>query len=620
MDVYELLNDLSIQDDFYVEDGDVIMVPSLGNVVTLEGAVRRPLKYELIKGEGVKELLEYAGGFAENAFKKKIQIQRFENDDQEIIDIDWREYERSGRNFELFKGDIIIVEGIESEFQNFVEVIGAVKKEGVFQRTPNMRISDLVFKAGLKADASTDVVYLSRTNDDGTLSYEKLNLSNILQDKTVAQNVLLKNKDKIEIWSQERFADAAEISVEGAVRYSGKFPYDQSRSIKLRDAIILAGGLRRDASNYAIIHRNDPLNPKIKEYETIANLNDIIEDPSNESNVILNPFDSLVVESQNTFLEESMVRIEGAVNKPGAYQYGIGMTIKDLLILAGGFKMAASTNNIEISRVVIEDNKPTQTRVANLEIDRSFNVLSKGAADGEYFLEPFDNIAVRYIKDFEMQKRVFLKGEVQNPGPYAISEENERISTIIKRAGGLTNEAFPSGATLIRSDGEIGSIVIKLDEILNSTTSEFNFVVKNGDEIFIPKISEFVTIKGATKVREVVSSEAIDDGNEITVPFHPGKDAMFYINNFAGGLNEDADKEKIFVKHANGELKKPRSGFFRKKYPKVQQGSTITVGYRSEEQDEDDKNADVDWTKVLGDSVGQAMSILTLILLINRLE
>jgi hypothetical protein len=184
----------------------------------------------------------------------------------------------------------------------------------------------------------------------------------------------------------------------------------------------------------------------------------------------------------------------------------------------------------------------------------------------------------------------------------------------------MTEEAFPAGATLIRSEEEVGSIVIKLDEILSDPTSEFNFIVKNGDEIFIPKISEFVTIKGATRVREVVAANAIEEGNAIRVPYHKNKDALFYINEFAGGLDEIADKKKIFVRHANGEIKKPATGIFRKRYPKVLQGSTITVGYKSEDKQEEEKKTDVDWTQLLGDSVSQAMSILTLILLISRLD
>ena len=317
------------------------------------------------------------------------------------------------------------------------------------------------------------------------------------------------------------------------------------------------------------------MNPKIKYYKTIENLDAIFESEGLDENFILNPFDSLVVKSKNTFLEESFVRIEGAVNDPGEFQYGEGMTIKDLMTLAGGFKLAASTNNIEISRVIIKNNEPTRTVVANLEMDRNFNV--KNNSDSEYVLEPFDNIAVRFIKEFQLQKRVFLEGEVLYPGPYAISKENEKILSILQRAGGLTDEAFPSGATLVRDDQDYGSVVIKLEEIIRNPDSEFNFYVKNGDRISVPKIKEFVTIKGATRAKEAVGLDKINEGNAIHVPYHKNKDAMFYINEYAGGLHDNADRQKIFVEHANGEIKRPKTGFLIRKFPKVYQGSILSL-------------------------------------------
>ena len=543
---------------------------------------------------------------------------RFIDDQTTIIDVDYREYENSNKEFELFHGDIVTIGEIEKEAENVVEILGEVYKPGVYQKSIGMRISDLISKAGITPKSSTNVVFLTRTNTDGKIEYRKLDLSKILESNSHPDNLTLNNNDKLEIWEKSRFTDEVDIAIDGAVRFPGKFSYDAGKSIRVKDAILLAGGLRRDASNYAIIHTNDPLNPKNKYYKTIDNLDVIFESDSIESNYVLSPFDSLVIKSKNTFLEESFVRIEGAVNTPGEYQYGEDMTIKDLMTLAGGFKMAASTNNIEISRVIIRNNQPTRTTVANLEMDRKFNVLSN--SNGEYKLEPYDNIAVRYIKEFQLQRRVFMEGEVEFPGPYAISMDNEQILSIIKRAGGLTDEAFPAGATLIRDDQGYGSVVIKLEEIIKNPDSEFNFYVKNGDRIFVPKIKEFVTIRGATRAREVVGENSINDGNVIHVPYHKGKDAMFYINEYAGGLHENADRQKIFVEHANGEIKRPKNGFLLKRFPKVYQGSVISVGFKSLEKNVEENKEEVDWTKVLGDSVAQAMSILTLILLITRLD
>lgn len=615
LDIYAFMRNPSISKDYYLEENDIILVPVSEKIVSIEGAIRRPLKYELLEREGLKELLDYAGGFTENAYLKKIQIQRYENDVQKIVDVDWRT--EKNRTIELLHGDVIIVEEVEREFDNYVEVIGEVSKPGLYERRTNMRISDLLEQVGITEQSNTEVVFLERRNPDGTSDFRKLNLDNILKNPKSQDDILLKDMDKFEIWAKGRFNDEINVAIDGAVRFPGVFPFDNSRSVKVKDAILLAGGLRRDASNYAIIHRNDPLNPKAKYYKTVPDLEQIFEDPSDETNFALSPFDSLVVKSRNTFLEESFVRIEGAVNTPGEYQHGENMTIKDLMVLAGGFKMAASTNNIEISRVIIKNNQPTRTVVANLELDRNFNVID---GSGDYYLEPYDNIAVRFIKDFQLQKRVFLEGEVHYPGPYAIAKENEKVLSIIERAGGLTDEAFPAGATLVREEQDYGSVVIKLEEIINNPTSEFNFHVKNGDKIQVPKIKEFVTIKGATKAREVVSEESINEGNAIHVPFHKGKDAMFYINEYAGGLHEKADKSKIFVEHANGEIKRPRNGFLSKRYPKVYQGSVISVGFKSFETNEKEKKTEVDWTKVLGDSVAQAMSILTLIVLVSRLN
>ena len=618
MDIYAFMRNPSISTDFYLEDNDIILVPVAEKIVSIEGAIRRPMKYELVDKEGIRELLSFSGGFADNAFQKKIQIHRFVDDQSTIIDIDWRDYEAKNKNFELLHGDVVRVEVIDKEARNFVEVLGEVAQPGVFERSSNMKVYDLIRKAGLTELSKIDLIYLTRTNFDGSTEYVKLDLEAIMKMPSSPDNLLLQDKDKLEVWALDRFTDEVEIAIDGAVRLPGKFPYDRSAMIRVRDAITLAGGLRRDASNYAVIHRNDPLDPKVKYYKTIDNLDAIFESENVETNYILSPFDSLVVKSKNTFLEESFVRIEGAVNNPGEFQYGQGMNIKDLMTMAGGFKLAASTNNIEISRVIIKNNEPTRTIVANLEMDRNFNVVNKSEAT--YTLEPFDNIAVRYIKEFQLQKRVFLEGEVLYPGPYAISKENERILSILERAGGLTDEAFPSGATLIRDDQDYGSVVIKLEEIIKNPDSQFNFLVKNGDRISVPKIKEFVTIKGATRAKEAVGLGKINEGNAIHVPFHKGKDAMFYINEYAGGLHDNADKQKIFVEHANGEIKRPRSGFLIKKFPKVYRGSVITVGYKSLEKNNEEIKENVDWTKVLGDSVAQAMSILTLILLIGRID
>jgi len=173
---------------------------------------------------------------------------------------------------------------------------------------------------------------------------------------------------------------------------------------------------------------------------------------------------------------------------------------------------------------------------------------------------------------------------------------------------------------LIRTNKNMGSIIIKLDDILRNPQSEFNIVLKDGDEITIPKISEFVTIKGATRVKEVSLDSNVAEFNLIRVPYFENKNAYYYIDQFAGGFDDNADKAKVFVEYANGEIKHSKMGLFKRRYPKVKKGSVITVGYKAPEELVEDENSKTDWTKVLTDSVGQALSILTLILLIQKVD
>ncbi len=611
VDVYKYMADPAYNDQITLDDGDIILVPVSEKVVTIEGAIQRPTKYELLDSEGLVDLIEYAGGPRNDAYLKNIRIQRYENDKKIIADVNYRQLLETKTNFKLFNGDVIFIDTISTSVINFVEVQGEVETPGVFERSNGMRVSDVIAQAGLKSGSRTDIAFVRHENADGTKSFEKISIDDIINNRGSEQDLILSDKDVITIWAKERFVDEANIKIDGAVRYPDEFPYDVSKKVRINEAIILAGGLRRDASNFASIHRKDPLNPKIVEYITLTNLDEVLDNPNSEENILLNPFDSIYFYSENTFLESSWVTIYGAVNSPGTFQYGKNMELKDLMVLSGGFKLSAATNNVEISRVLIENNKNTNVVVDKLVINRDLSI--DGYPDG-YPLQPFDKVSVRYVPEFELQESVVLNGEVQFPGSYSIIDENEKISSIINRAGGLTDEAFPEGASLYRAEDDLGAIVIKLND------DKFDFIVRGGDTINIPKSRQFVTIKGATNAKEVLSGESINAGNEIHVPYHKGKSARYYINHYAGGFNKNANRRSLVVKHPNGEVKRiQRYGFFQK-YPEVNEGSIISIAYKTSEENDNESEERLNWTEILSDSVGQAMSILTLLLLVSRLD
>jgi len=615
MDIYKYMNDPNYSNELYIDDNDIILIPVASKVVQILGAIKRPMKYELLDNEGIIELVNYAGGENFNALLKTIRIQRSENDQMVVTNVDLRKIRNSNKNFTLRNGDIISIDTISTNASNYVEVQGAVKNPGLFERTGNMKVSDILTEAGLKPESRTDIAFVKRKNLDGSYEFEELNINDILENPSSNSNIVLRDEDILTVWGKDRFTDESVIQIDGAVRYPDEFPYDVSKKVKLREAVILAGGLRRDASNYGTIYRKDPLNPKVIEYVTLTDMQSIIDNPLSEQNIELTPFDSIYIYSDNTFIEESFVSIYGAVNNPGTFQYGKEMNIEDLIVLAGGFKLSAATNNVEVSRVIIKDNEPTNVVIAKLELDRN-DYKPKGFNEG-YTLSPFDKVAVRYVPEFELQESIILEGEVKSPGAYAIVGENEKISSIIKRAGGLTNEAFPEGASLQRAEDDYGAIVVKLNDIFKNPNSKFDFIVRGGDTITIPKRRQFVTIAGATNVWEVLSSESINQGNEIHVPYHDGKNALFYINQYAGGFNDNANKRSLVVKHPNGEVKRIQGFGLFNRYPDVKEGSVISVSYRTSEQSETESKERVNWTEILGDSVGQVLTILLLVQTLN---
>ena len=285
--------------------------------------------------------------------------------------------------------------------------------------------------------------------------------------------------------------------------------------------------------------------------------------------------------------------------------------------MANGLKLEAALNKVDVFRIIMEDNQPLKTVVATIEVDSSLNIV-----DGKYKdfqLQPYDQIFVRTIPKFSLQKYINITGEVAYPGQYALIEENEKLSSAITRAGGFNTEAFPAGTTLYRPQENIGFIIVKMDEILNNPGSNSNLVLKEGDVIDIPKTKDIVSIKGATKASELYLSRILTNGT-VNVAFDGERSAWYYVDKYAAGVNNDGRKKLIVVEQPNGTIKRTKNYFFFKVYPKVEKGSTITVGY-AEKKPEKDKTPKekTDWGKILSDTLAQTVALLSFILLIERL-
>jgi len=609
-DFYELLTNPDYRKDFALNNGDYILVPAASMLASIEGPINRPHTYELRQGEGLFDLIEYAGGLSGNALLRSMKIQRFENDKRIVKDVAYAERVKSGADYPLKNGDHIVVTEIRDVLENFVTVSGEIRSPGNYELVEGLSLKDIIALAGTMPSTKLDQAYIRRTTESGSINIIPVSLEDAINGQGASSLIMMQDQDVLEVYAKERFLDNKYIKIAGAVRIPEEVDYDDGGTMRIADLINIAGGLRTDAA-YAHIHRLDPLNPNDLQYISV-DLYQITSDENSADNVFLEPYDSVHIYSKNEFRDDVYITVEGAVNSPGQFVFGQGMSIKDALLLANGFKRSSATNRIEVSRVIIRDNQATQTVIETTSVNRDELQLSH---ESDFALEPFDNIFVRYVPKFELQQNVYVQGEVVNPGGYSLIKDNESINDIVKRAGGLTPEAFPAAATMFRSQDSLGYMIIRLDEVLDNPSSVFNTTLLDGDTLFIPKKINHVRIRGATNF--LVNN----DQKQMVSPYIPGKTALYYIDNFAGGFADDARRDKVIVRHPNGEVKQVKKRFlFGPRYPEVLPGSEITIWTDTRDARRGRDGQNVNWTQVLGDSVAQAASILTLILLAQRLD
>ncbi len=617
VDVYEFLLNPSIARDFSLFDNDYISVPVAERIVSIGGAVQRPLKYELIGGEHLMKALAYAGGLAENAYQTTLQVRRFVNDQEKIIDVNYKDLKERGGDFQLLNGDSVVIKAIPTIFENFAQVLGAVDLPGKYEISEGMTVRDVLNKAVLQKEARTDIAYLQRTNPDQTLQLKLLNVDDVLKNPNAPTNFKLQAKDRLLIYAKENFATKDSVFVKGAVKTPLRFPYDPSKTIRISDIVNLAGGLKPEATDFAYIVRRDPNNSKLVEYKRIE-LKKALENPNSDQNLFLQANDELRIQSRLTYVDEAYVRISGAVRIPGEYKWDETLTLRDVLTLSGGLKLEAAANRVDVSRVQLNGNDEVRTVVATVEVDKNLNFDNQTSAN--FLLQAYDQIVIRSIPEFGFQKMVNILGEVKYPGQYALIDKNERLMNVIQRAGGLLTEAFPSGATLYRNEDNIGYVIVNLEDAIKNQTSYHNIILKEGDLIDIPKNKDIVTIRGATKMVDLYPDKILAAG-KINVAFEGNNSAWYYVDKYAAGVGKEGRKRLISVEHPNGRIQRTKDFLLFKIYPKVQKGSIISVGYAEKKKEvKKGEHKEVDWGKVLADSIAQATALLSFILLIQRLN
>ena len=518
IDIYEYLFNGKTAGNIRLQERDVIIVPPYGNLVTIDGNVKRPMYYEIKPGETIQTLIDYAGGFTGDAYTDMVRVARQTGNENELNNIEVGEF----ATYRLQDGDMVSVGTILDRYANRVELKGSVYRPGMFAISNDLKtVSQLINKAeGLTDDAYTERALLYREGKNLELEIIPLNIQDILAGR--AEDVELKRNDMLVITSVHELADRGAVT------------------------------------------------------------------------------------------------IRGQVARPGTFPYADNMTIEDLLLQAGGLLKGASTARVDIARRIIDPESLAPTE----QLAEIFSVaieggLEKDAKNREFVLQPYDEVYVRRSPGYAAQEQVSITGEVLFEGQYTIETRNERVSSFIRRAGGIIEGAYIKGAQFTRriseeeyrmrqetlrmamqnQSGEGDSIAmsklqvsdrysvgIDLEKALANPGSTYDLVMQPGDQLFVPELQSTVKIAGDVMYPN-------------TVVYVPGKNLKYYVDQ-AGGYGQQAKKNKAFVVYMNGSVAKA------KKNTPIEPGCQIIIPSKPMKDG-------TDWTKImaLATSVGSVATM-----------
>jgi len=582
LDVYEYLFNPKKQSDYYLQSNDILFVPYTGALVEVRGSVKQEGVFEMKENESFTELLQYTGGYVSDALKNEIQLVRKDQKGSYV-----KEFSGEELNALRFQdGDRVIVATQTSDRKDYVEVKGAVNYPGIYGIRDYPSLKGLLEKVIVKEESRKDIAYLLRIAANGVSSVQPFSPEEVLNGKF---NITLEAEDVLQILNQRDFTDSTIVKVSGAVRDSGSYFIDSN--VTIETLINLSNGLTKAAKkDLAYVYRTSP------DGET-----EIIQVPLTDNSFLFNDGDELRILSERTFFDGSTINVSGEVKIPLELPYDKSITLAAVIELAGGLTFAGDSAQLVVYRMPFKGARIGQLEERVLALPR----------DGEFSFQPYDAVIVRRKFGFENQEYVTLKGEFVYPGRYAIKKD-ETLKDLIRKAGGLTSEAFAEAAEFTRLGK--GKISISLSNILKGSSTFDNIPVLAGDEISIPPKDYTVRIVKANTESDKFS---LTESKDLHVAFIAGKRAKWYIKNLAGGYAEDGKRWKTTVIYANGSAKQTKPWRLVGRYPKVKPGSTISIGKKSEKKKKE--REDMDWQGFTQNLIAQATSVLTVWTLATKL-
>jgi polysaccharide biosynthesis/export protein len=331
------------------------------------------------------------------------------------------------------------------------------------------------------------------------------------------------------------------LTVTGDVWTPGDVGFEPG--LRLSDAIKLAGGLKPDAYLGTVLVAR--LRPDSTREQLRTSLKDSSGTPTDD--IVLEAHDDIRIFAIHDMRPRRYVAISGAVRQPGRFAYHDGMTMRDLVLLAGGTTEDASFTEAEIAR--LPENRAGGVTAVTTRVPFDSTYLVTRMVDNptapkpidppEVPLQPYDNVLIFRETGWTLPRTVAVTGEVKSPGRYTLTTKNERLRDVLLRAGGPTKAANPDGLTLIRKEGKgVTRVGVDVQTALDNPKSRANIVIQDGDSIYVPPNTGVVRVAGAVNA-------------PVTVSYVPGKNLNYYVS-AAGGFGTRADPGRAYVKEPDG--------------------------------------------------------------------
>jgi len=502
LDVYDFLVKGDQKGNISLQDQDIIRVPTYRTRVELEGQVKIPALFEVLPGENLQTILDYAGGFTDSAYTARIKVSQISDQQRKLTDVVEADY----KNYIPLRGDKYFIQSIINRFENRVTINGAVFRPGEYELQNGMDLLQLIqTAAGLKEDAFTERGTITRLKADNSTEIIAFDVKDVLNK---AVTVKLQREDIIEITSIFDLRNKYQITINGSVRKPGVFAF--AENLKVEDLILKAGGFAEGASPKRIevarrINNADPLSKSSKVAEVFS-VNVDSQLKLVNIDFVLMPFDIVSIYSLPGYEKQRTVKVEGEVLYPGSYTIQTkNEKISDLLVRSGGLTASADVQGGSLKRnntaiLGIDKNRSdtvaiTQERTERLNrLKRAYKdstntnevqprnnyvgidlerILKSPGSKIDLLLEDGDVLRIP-----KQQQIVRVNGEVLYPSAVVYSQ-SKSFKAYVLNAGGFSPNAFKKGAYVVYPNGTVKGTRKIL--FFNNHPS-----VKPGSEIFVP--------------------------------------------------------------------------------------------------------------------------------------